>query len=98
MAEATLQTAYTPAQVVERGKAIYEQQIRAEVEMQENIGKLLMVDILSGDWVMGEDRIEMARRARDKRPDAVLYGLRIGYVATEKIGLWPRRKGRQEPE
>ncbi len=91
MAQTTPELEYTPADVVERGKVIYDRSIRGQVETPENIGKLLMVDILTGDWVMGTDRIEMARRARAKNPDAVLYGVRIGYLVTEKIGYWPRR-------
>ena len=92
MAQATPKVEYSLDEVVERGQAIYDQSIRGLVETPENIGKLLMVDILTGDWVMGTDRIEMGRRARAKNPDAVLYGVRIGYLVTEKIGHWPRRK------
>ena len=91
MTQATLGSENTLDEVVERGQALYDRNIRAQVETAENIGKLLMVDINTGDWVMGEDRIEMARRARVKNPDAVLYGVRIGYLVTEKIGRWPRR-------
>ena len=90
MAQATQEMTYTPAEVVERGKAIYDRNIRAHVETPENIGKLLMVDILTGNWVMGADRIEMARCARAKDPDAVLYGVYTGCLVTEKIGRWRR--------
>lgn len=56
------------------------------METDENIGKLLMVDINTGDWVMGTDRLEMADRAFAKNPDAVLFGLKIGYPAATAIG------------
>lgn len=79
----------TPDEVAERGRSIYEQQIRSQVEA-DNLGRLLLVDVTTGHWEMGEDRIATARKLRAQNPDAILYGLRIGYPAAEKIGAWPR--------
>ncbi|MDQ2798638.1 MAG: hypothetical protein M3Y13_03225 [Armatimonadota bacterium] len=76
---------YSPDEVVERGKALYEQNIRAQVE-QENFGKLLMIDVTTGNWVIGEDRIEMARRLRARNPAALNFGMRVGYPAAAAIG------------
>ena len=76
---------YSPDEVVERGKALYEQSIRAQVE-EGNLGKLLMIDVTTGNWVMGEDRIEMARRLCAQNPEALNYGMKIGYSATGAIG------------
>ncbi len=54
-----------------------------------NTGRLLMIDVTTGNWVLGEDRIEMARRLRERNPQAQKFGMRIGYPAAEKIGAWP---------
>jgi hypothetical protein len=78
----------TPDEVVERGKAIYEQSIRTQVEA-DNIGSLLMIDVVTGNWVLGDDRIKMARHLRQQNPDADNYALRVGYPTAEKIGSWP---------
>lgn len=86
----------TPDEVVERGKAVYEQQIRAQVE-KDNIGKLMLIDVTTGHWEIGEDRIISARKLRALNPDAVMYGMRIGYPAAEKMGYWPRI-ARKQPE
>lgn len=75
----------TPDEVVERGKALYEQNIRAQVE-EGNVGRLLMVDVTTGNWVLGEDRIEMVRRLRARNPQAQNYGMRVGYAAATAIG------------
>ena len=83
------ETQPAPDEVVSRGKALYENDIRAQVE-EGNIGRLLIVDVTTGNWVMGEDRIEMARRLRARNPQAQNFGMRIGYAATEKIGISPR--------
>lgn len=76
---------YSPDEVVTRGKALYESDIRAQVE-EGNIGRLLMVDVTTGNWVMGEDRIEMAHRLRAQNPQAQNFGMRIGYAAAAAIG------------
>ncbi len=81
----TAQAGLTPDEVVARGKALYEQGIRAQVE-EGNVGRLLLVDVTTGNWVMGEDRIEMARRLRARNPQAQNYGMRVGYPATTAIG------------
>lgn len=77
---------YSTDEVVERGEEIYQSGIRQTLETGDNIGKLLMIDIETGEWVIGTDRIEMARRARAKNPHARLYGLKIGYPAASAIG------------
>lgn len=81
-----VQSEYAKGDVARIGTRIYEEQIRPQVETDENIGKLLMVDISTGDWVMGTDRLDMADRAFAKNPQAVLFGLKIGYPATTAIG------------
>ncbi len=86
----------TPEEVVEHGKAIYDQSVRAEVE-EGNIGRLLMIDVTTGNWVLGEDRIEMARRLRERNPDAANFGMRVGYPTAEKIGSWPVSRPRGNP-
>lgn len=79
-----------PEDVVDIGKRLYEQTIRAQVEAG-NTGKLLMIDVTTGHWVLGSDRLDMARQLRDQNPDAQNYVLRIGYPAAAKFGAGPRR-------
>ena len=77
---------YTVDEVVERGQAVYENGVRDQVETKDNLGKLLLLDIETGHYVIGDDRIELARRLRAENPDAMLYGLKIGYPAATAIG------------
>lgn len=87
-----MKTTYTFEEVAERGKALYEQRIRAQVEPGHR-GKLLLIDVESGAWQIGEDRLELARRLRATNPDAILFGLRVGYPVVGKIGAWPLPQG-----
>ena len=76
---------YTAEEVAKRGEAIYEQQIRAQVEA-ENKGKFLVVDIETGEYEIDKDDLAATKRALAKRPNAVLYGLRIGHPTAYRIG------------
>ena len=76
---------YTPDEVVERGKALYEQNIRAQMQ-EGNRGKYLVIDVLTGEYEIGENHLDTAKRARAKHPDAPLYGMRIGYKAVASFG------------
>ena len=76
---------YSPQQVESRGEQIYEEQIRTSVESG-NKGKFVIIDIETGDYEVDEDDLQATKRALAKRPDAVLYGLRIGYPTAYTLG------------
>ena len=74
-----------PEEVGRRGEEIYQQKLRARVEKQ-HFGDFLVVDILTGDYEIDRDDLTASDRLRAKNPDAVMYGLRIGYPAAYHIG------------
>ena len=76
---------YPPKEVSSRGEAIYEQQIRDKVET-EHQGKFLVIDIETGEYEMDADDLMATKRLLAKRPDAILYGLRIGFPTAYRIG------------
>ena len=76
---------YTPKEVSSRGEAIYEQQIRDKVET-EHQGKFLVIDIETGEYEIDADDLMATKRLLAKRPDAILYGLRIGFPTAYRIG------------
>ena len=78
-------TNYTSEEVETRGEAIYEQQIRAKVEAR-NKGKFLVVDIETGEYEIDPDDLVATKRLLAKRPNAILYGLRIGFPTAYRIG------------
>ena len=68
-----------------RGEALYQQQIRAEVEA-ENKGQFVVVDIETGEYEIASDDLTATKRLLAKRPNAVVYGLRIGFSAAYRLG------------
>ena len=68
-----------------RAQALYER-LRPTIETPENIGKLIVMDVDSGDYEIDEAGIDSSRRLHARHPDATLYAIRIGYRAVEALG------------
>jgi hypothetical protein len=77
---------FSDEEVVQRGKDIYEQQIRAQVETAENIGKIISIDIESGDYEIDDDLLITCHRLQARHANAVLWTQRIGFNAVYAIG------------
>lgn len=74
-----------------RAQALYEDKIRWAVETPENIGKLVVIDIETGDYGVDELGFAPADALRAANPSARLIALRIGYnVAASFGGLMER--------
>lgn len=78
-------TNYTPKEVESRGEAIYEQQIRDKVETEDK-GKFLVIDIETVEYEIDTDDLVATKRLLARRPNAILYGLRIGFPTAYRIG------------
>lgn len=82
---------FSNEEIARRGEAIYERQLRDQLEQQENIGKLVVINVETGDFEMDADEVKASRRALEKSPGDALYMKRIGYDAVHGIGASPRR-------
>ena len=74
--------------VGERGRAIYREKIRPLVYPQET-GKMVLIDIRTGDYEVALDdwdHVSAADRLRERRPEAVIWGERVGYKAATTFG------------
>ena len=76
---------YTSEEIVERGEALYNQQIRADVEAG-NEGKFLVLDIETGTYEMDANEMTAVQRAKAQIPNAVLYIMRIVYATAYRLG------------
>ena len=71
--------------IAQRGQALYEQQIQAQVEA-EHSGEFLVLDVDTGAYEIDRNELDALRRARANKPDASLYLLRIGSPAAYRLG------------
>jgi hypothetical protein len=74
-----------PAEQVfeKRGKELYENMIRAQVETPENMGKILSinVNVETGEYEIGEDLVITSGKLQAKQADVLIWAERIGFNA-----------------
>ncbi|MGL5063983.1 MAG: hypothetical protein ACRC62_28680 [Microcoleus sp.] len=73
-------------EVAKRAKQIYESKIRQEVELEENIGKMVIIDIETGNYKVDRNGLRAADYLSEKYPNARLFGIKIGYNVAASFG------------
>lgn len=76
---------YTSETIVARGEEIY-QHLRDELEPRYN-GQFFVVDIQTEDYEIADEDLVATERLLAKHPDAVTYGLQIGFGAAYRLGF-----------
>ncbi len=73
------------------GKEIYERDIRPKVEAGHH-GKVVAIDVDSGDYALADTASVAAKRLRAQRPDAGVWLMRVGYRALRSFGAGSLRR------
>ena len=73
-------------EIDQRGTQLYQEQIRSLVETEENLGKVIAIDVTSGDYEIASEGLIAGERLRERHPDASMLCLRIGYNAVYSFG------------
>lgn len=76
---------YQSSDIVERGKEIYETRLRSLVA-EGNRGKFLVIDVQTGEYDLDADEMSALRSAKQRRKDAPLFVMRIGFATAHKMG------------
>ena len=76
---------YSPDEVASRGEEIYEREIRPRLAPDDR-GRFLVIDIETGEYEIDDSDLAATKKALAKRPEAILYGMRIGADAAYRIG------------
>ena len=72
----------TPAAAEAFGKAVYERRVRPTLDgATEPVGWFLSVDLASEDWELDANHAKAALRLRERRPEADVFTIRIGFPA-----------------
>ena len=61
------------------GRAMYEK-IREELEVTHK-GKIVIIDVKSGDYEIGDSDLNATLRMFERRPNALTWGEKVGYPA-----------------
>jgi hypothetical protein len=79
-------------EVAQQAIKLYEVSIRDAVEIEDNIGKMVIIDVETGKYQVDLNGIESARNLRYQNPTARLFGIKIGYnVAASFSGVMERK-------
>lgn len=79
-------TRFTGEEISRRGEELYERSIRERVETNDNIGKILSIDIETGEYVLGSDPLVTAGRLQQRHAGAAVWTRRVGYDAVYAVG------------
>jgi hypothetical protein len=77
---------YTPTETARRAEEWYNTELRQQLETEENLGKILAIDVDTGDYFVSHDMLMAANELRKRKADADMFFFRIGYPAVHKIG------------
>lgn len=76
---------YTVEETAKRGEAIYERDIRSQVEPEQD-GKYLVIDITTGGYAISDNELAAFESAERKNPDGWFYVKRVGRGAVHRMG------------
>jgi hypothetical protein len=79
------QPRYGKEDFARRGNEIYEKQVRSRVE-QGNRGKVVAIDIETGEFEVGEDTLAACGSLLARVPDAQIWCVRVGYRGVYRFG------------
>jgi hypothetical protein len=79
------QPRYSKEEFSRRGNALYEAQIRSQVEAG-NHGKIVAIDIETGDFEVDADTLVASDRLLARHPDAQTWFIRIGHRGVHRLG------------
>ncbi|MBL8206389.1 MAG: hypothetical protein JNM09_19280 [Blastocatellia bacterium] len=74
----------TRDEIVQRGKEIYYSDIASVVEA-DNYGRVVAIDVCTGEYELGDDAIKSAAQLRARLPDAVIFFMRVGYPTMARV-------------
>jgi hypothetical protein len=79
------QPRYSKEEFAQRGDALYEAQIRSQVE-EGNHGKIVAIDLESGAFEVDASEIAACDRLEASHPDAQIWMVRIGSRYVRRFG------------
>jgi hypothetical protein len=86
------QPCYSKEEHARRGMDLYERQVRPQVEAG-NRGKVVGIDVDTGDFELADDTLAAADRLLARRPDAQIWFVRIGQPGVHRFGPRLRTRG-----
>ena len=77
---------FSSDEIARRGERLWETTLRPRLDLKENVGKILSIDVETGDYELGDDPLETSRRLQARHRDAAIWTKRVGYDAVYAVG------------
>jgi hypothetical protein len=78
-------TEMSPEDIAARGERIYQQKIAAELK-SDDVGKFVVIDVGTGEYVLDEDDMSAITRAAAAYPQGTFHIVRVGSRTVGRIG------------
>ncbi|MDA0839729.1 MAG: hypothetical protein O3B01_30690 [Planctomycetota bacterium] len=82
----TREPKYSIQEHARRGNELYEQGILPKIDQIADQGKIVAIDIESGDFAVAEDVLEASEALLVRRPDAQTWFVRVGHQGVHNFG------------
>jgi hypothetical protein len=79
-------TAPNPLKIARRGQDLYNRSIRTQVETQDNNGKIIAIDLTTGNYEIDDNLLAATDRLQSQFPEAIIWAERIGFNAVYAVG------------
>ena len=79
-------TTISEKEIVQRGRALYEQKILADIDELTDKGNMLVINVETGEYEMDADDVAAAKQAKARFGDAPLFTMRVGHSAAYRLG------------
>ena len=77
---------WTDEEVAFKGDLMYQSQIRSIVDTPDNFGKMLVIDVETGEYGIDISGVTSAIKLKGKRPTARLFMIKIGFDVAVDFG------------
>ena len=80
--------------IAKKGENIYAETIKPNIDLEQERGKFVVIDVHTGDYEIDRRDAAATRRLFDRRPNAVTYAVRVGHrTAYKMVGMKIDRSG-----
>ncbi len=80
------QARYSKEEFAQRGDALYDSQIRSQIDEEGDRGKIVAIDIETGAFEVADDLLTASKHLSSRVPDAQTWFVRIGHSAVDRFG------------
>jgi hypothetical protein len=86
------QPRYSKEEFAQRGDALYESQIRSQIDEEGDRGKIVAIDIETGAFEIADSIVTASEHLLTRVPDAQTWFIRIGHQAVYHFGARSLKK------